>query len=283
MRYKIILSYNGSVFSGWQSQIGAATVQETLEKALSLLLGAKIAVTGAGRTDSKVNAVGYVAHFDVPEGREIAPTDIKTGQFRYKLNAILPSSVVVHEVSEAATDFHARFDAKSREYVYFLHRRKDPFMEGRSLLWTFPLDVDAMNSAAKCLLGVHDFAAFQKTGSDNKTSVCNVTKAVWAPYVPDHVRILGYPGDAGEDSAGLAGNQPFPDHAEDPWGDYLYFTITADRFLRNMVRAVVGTLLEIGRGKKPVEWAEEVLNSKSRSAAGESVPGYPLFLTKVKY
>ena len=269
MRYKITLSYNGSDFCGWQSQRGVATVQETLEKALSLLLGTEIAVIGAGRTDSKVNAVGYVASFDfpapsgpVPPTLERSETDIETRQIRYKLNAILPRSIVVHSIVPAAPDFHARFDARAREYTYFLHRRKDPFMEGRSLFYSFPLDVSAMNEAAAGLLGTRDFAAFQKIGGDNKTSVCTVTEAKWIIYKPDHVRLMGY--KAAE-------------------GDYMYFRIRADRFLRNMVRAAVGTLLEIGRGKREPRWIEEVLASGSRSSAGESVPGYPLFLSKVEY
>ena len=119
-----------------------------------------------------------------------------------------------------------------------------------------------MNEAASKLLGRHDFKCFQKIGSDNKTSVCTVTKAVWESYSPSHVRIMGYP-------------------AED--GDYLMFTIKADRFLRNMVRAAGGTLIDVGRGKQDAQWIDKLLQGGTRSDAGESVPGHALFLCGIKY
>lgn len=265
MRYSVTLCYNGSGFCGWQSQPDAATVQDTLEDALSKLLRSDISVVGAGRTDSGVNAIGYVAHFD-------APAEVDTEALGYKLNAILPPSIVVFNVQKTADDFHARFDASSREYTYFLHRRKDPFCDRFSYQCMYKLDIDAMNDAAALLVGTHDFRCFQKTGGDNKTSICTVKEAVWVPYTPSHCSVLHFP--AGED-------------------DYLYFRITADRFLRNMVRAVVGSLLDVGRGKKSIAaFAELILPETaepgtgsllSRSDAGESVPGHALFLSKVEY
>lgn len=256
MRYKITLSYDGSQFCGWQIQNDAITVQECLQNALSTLLKEDTAVTGAGRTDSKVNAISYVAHF------ETAARDLDAGDFGYKINAILPRGIVVHSIVPAADDFHARFSARMREYKYFIHRKKDPFVNGYSYLYTFRIDVGRMNEAAALLLGEHDFSCFEKVGSDNKTSICKVSYARWETYTPDHVSLMGYP--AGED-------------------DYLVFTIRADRFLRNMVRAVVGSLLEIGRGRHDQAWMEGLLQGGSRSDAGESVPGHPLFLTKVEY
>ncbi|MBP5219007.1 MAG: tRNA pseudouridine(38-40) synthase TruA [Bacteroidales bacterium] len=256
MRYKITLSYDGSQFCGWQIQNDAITVQECLQNALSTLLKEDTAVTGAGRTDSKVNAISYVAHF------ETAARDLDAGDFGYKINAILPRGIVVHSIVPATDDFHARFSARMREYKYFIHRKKDPFVNGYSYLYTFRIDVGRMNEAAALLLGEHDFSCFEKVGSDNKTSICKVSYARWETYTPDHVSLMGYP--AGED-------------------DYLVFTIRADRFLRNMVRAVVGSLLEIGRGRHDQAWMEGLLQGGSRSDAGESVPGHPLFLTKVEY
>lgn len=256
MRYKIILSYDGSQFCGWQMQSHEKTIQECLQDALTTLLREEIAVTGAGRTDSKVNAVNYVAHFDASAG------DLGAESFGYKINAILPHGIKVHGIVPASPDFHARFDARQREYKYFIHRKKDPFMEKYSWLYTFPLDVESMNRAAEHLLGTHDFSCFEKVGSDNKTSVCTVSLARWEAYSPDHVRLLGYP-------------------SED--GDYLAFTIRADRFLRNMVRAVVGSLLEIGRGRREDSWMEGLVQGGTRSEAGESVPGHALFLSKVEY
>ncbi|MDI9551615.1 MAG: tRNA pseudouridine(38-40) synthase TruA [Bacteroidales bacterium] len=256
MRYKVTLSYDGSSFSGWQIQNQEPTIQECLQKALKTLLKEEIAVTGAGRTDSKVHAINYVAHFDTSR------TDLDTAAIGYKLNAILPPGIRVHEIVPADPEFHARFDARLREYKYFIHRNKDPFMDAYSYLYTFPLDVEAMNSAAESLLGEHNFSCFEKVGSDNKTSVCKVFYAHWDYWEPDHLRILGYPA---------------------PREDYLVFTVRADRFLRNMVRAIVGTLLDIGRGKQPPSRTEELLRGGTRSDAGESVPGHALFLSKITY
>lgn len=256
MRYKVILSYDGSSFSGWQIQSGSATVQECLQKALSTLLKEKIQVTGAGRTDSKVNAINYIAHFDS------ADQNLNASAIGYKINAILPLGIKVHNIVPADPEFHSRFDAKQREYKYFIHRRKDPFINDYSYLYTFPLDCQKMNKAAEALIGKKDFSCFEKVGSDNKTSVCEVSFAKWEEYTPSHVSLMGYPSQK---------------------GDYLVFTIRADRFLRNMVRAIVGSLLEVGRGRREEGWIAELIESGTRSDAGESVPGNALFLTEVKY
>ena len=353
MRYRVTLSYDGSSFSGWQVQAGVPTVQSCLEHALSTLLGAPVCVTGAGRTDTGVNAIGYVAHFDIPCGAGEAGddgshnhhgADIKDvgspdpALLAYKLNAILPPSVVVHSVTPADGDFHARFSASQRKYTYFLHRLKDPFAEKYSLRRDWDLDFEAMNRAAALLVGRHDFACFEKTGTDVKTTVCTVTEAFWAPYVPTHVSLMGFesaaPGPvraagelpgagmnpAGEGSPQTQGGRDLPCPAG--WR-YMYFRISADRFLRNMVRAIVGTLLEVGRGKRTVgEFATLILpaaavsgddrtkSAKSvrseavsgeertktagsvragnttgslRSLAGDSVPGYALFFSGAEY
>ena len=296
MRYFISLSYDGSGFCGWQSQPNAMTIQDSIEKALSALLRCRTAVTGAGRTDSGVNACGYTAHFDF-EG----PLD--TEQLRYKLNAIIPRGIVVHSVCAVSpelrdshdAEFHARFSATRREYTYFLHRNKDPFVEKFSLLYTFPLDFEAMNRAAALLVGTHDFSCFQKIGSDVKTSICTVTEAFWKPYTPSHIAVMGAPAPLpGQLVSGSARPQAAnPEAASRPstanpalsccGEDYWYFRISADRFLRNMVRAVVGSLLEVGRGKRSVEDFAGLLSGGSRSCAGESVPGHPLFLSRVEY
>lgn len=282
MRYFIKLSYDGSSFCGWQFQPNAPSVQECLEKALSTLLKAEVAVVGAGRTDSTVNAVGYVAHFDfngpVPQPLAALDGDLDAEKLGYKLNAILPRGIVVHDVSSVSQDLHARFSASRREYTYFLHRTKDPFVEAYSYFCPCELDVDAMNKAAALLLGKHDFRCFEKVGSDNRTSECEVFEARWVRYEPVHVSVMGFR----------------------PADSHLYFRISADRFLRNMVRAVVGSLLEVGRGRRSVEdFAALVLPAGNvpegdgahvrkdgtpfRSMAGESVPGHALFLSKVEY
>lgn len=249
MRYALIISYNGAGFCGWQVQPDAPSVQAALEDALCRLLGSETGVTGAGRTDTGVNARGYVAHFDTGKA-------VDTAEMTYKLNAILPSSVVVHEVRAVADDFHARFDATRREYTYFLHTEKDPFLAGFSYLCTYKLDFEAMNRAARMLLGTHDFSCFEKTGTDNKTSICTVFEAEWSP-----VRGLPVSKD----------------------GHCWQFRIAADRFLRNMVRAITGTLIEVGRGKRSADSITELIVSRDRCQAGESVPGHALFLTGVDY
>ena len=257
MRYKIRLSYDGSAFCGWQIQNNARTVQGELEKALKTFLGMDIPVTGAGRTDTAVNAINYIAHFDIPD-----KVRVEAAQLSYKLNAITAREICVHEVSECAPDFHARFDAVSREYHYFIHFTKDPFSEKFSYRMRYPLDIEAMNLAAEQLLGEHDFSCFEKTGGNNATSICTITEAHWDTYKPAHAAMMGAP------------------YRE---GDYIVFTIKANRFLRNMVRAIVGTLIEVGRGKKDAAWISELIKNGNRSDAGSSVPGNALFFSGAEY
>ena len=257
MRYKIRLSYDGSAFCGWQIQTNDRTVQGDLEKALETLTGEHIQVTGAGRTDTEVNAINYIAHFDIPD-----KVRIEAAQLCYKLNAILARELVIHEISEVQEDFHARFDARSREYHYFIHFRKDPFCEKFSYRMRYPLDLEKMNEAAAHLLGEHDFRCFEKTGGNNATSFCTVTEASWSTYRPTHLELMGM------------------EHND---GDYIVFRIKANRFLRNMVRAIVGSLIEVGRGKRSPEWISGLLAGGSRSDAGSSVPGKALFFSGAIY
>ena len=275
------MSYDGAEFCGWLIQPQEPSVQEALERALETLLKVKTGVTGAGRTDTGVSASFYVAHFDfdgpVPAPLSDTQYSLDCNQLRFKLNAILPKSVSIIRITPAASGFHARFDARKRQYTYFLHRVKDPFCERYSYLYAYPeVDFDAMNRAALSLLGTHDFSCFEKSGGDNKTSVCTVFSARWEPFSPrpsmsDGVFVDGEP-------------------------RYWRFTIEADRFLRNMVRAIVGTLLEVGRGRRGAEEFSslvlpdnpEARNSlvkgpSRRSSAGESVPGHALFLSNIEY
>jgi tRNA pseudouridine38-40 synthase len=298
MRYFLCLSYDGSGFCGWQIQPNAPSVQASLEGTLSRLLNRPVAVTGAGRTDTAVNAVHYVAHFDVDGELPFGQSD-----FCYKLNAMLPRSIAVHSVAPVADDFHARFSARRREYTYFIHRQKDPFVAPWSWQCGYPqLDFDAMNEACQYLLGTHDFSCFEKTGGDNKTSICTVFDAFWRPYTPSHIQILslseegvgsqihGHPRPCKREGPAAEGSGRGRSEAEAicepiPSADrsYWYFRIAADRFLRNMVRATVGSLIEVGRGKHRPEWIAELIEGGKRSDAGESVPGNALFLNKVEY
>ena len=188
MRYILSLSYDGSAFCGWQIQPSSPSVQQCLEEALAKLCGGPVAVTGAGRTDTGVHAADYVCHFDLTGDLPFGASD-----FCYKLNAILPRSIVVHAVLPTTDDFHARFSATQRSYTYFIHRKKDPFVAAYSWQCGFPdLDFDAMNQACQYLLGTHDFSCFEKVGGANKTSLCTITEAFWKPYVPTHLALMDY-------------------------------------------------------------------------------------------
>ena len=238
------LSYNGAPFHGWQSQPNAVTVQSTIEAALSTILRQTVAITGAGRTDTGVNARVMMAHFDLPE--PIADYDTLI----HSLNHLVGHDIAIESIFPVRPDAHARFDATSRTYKYFVHRGKSPFRQMFS--WQLPdkgLDFEAMNRAAKILLTVDDFTSFSKLHSAAKTNICHVTEAEWR----------------NEPETGIS------------------FTITADRFLRNMVRAVVGTLVDVGRGKISLDDFRRIIDARDRCEAGTSMPPHPLFLWNITY
>ncbi len=245
MRYFMRLAYRGAPFHGWQSQPGEVTVQETLEKALSTVLRREMKIVGAGRTDTGVNARKMIAHFDVDAPIEDADKLVRG------LNSLVGKDIAVYEVYEVAPDKHARFDATSRTYHYYAFPEKTPFFY--PLCWKAPagLDYEKMNQAAELLLATSDFTSFAKLYTDVKTNICKVTHACWH-------RVAG---------------------TEDGW----VFVITADRFLRNMVRAVVGTLVEVGRGKMSVAEFQAVIDRRDRCAAGTSMPPQALYLWDVTY
>lgn len=252
VRYFIVLAYRGEPFHGWQRQPSDVSVQQKLEEALSTVLRRQVAVTGAGRTDAGVNASCMVAHFDVEE--PIADT----AALPRALNSILGRDITVYSLRRMHPDAHARFDATARTYRYYYSRQRSPY--SRELVWMAPptLDFDVMNRAATILLETEDFTSFSKLHTDVKTNICHVTHAMWTPLRPE--------------DAGLV-----------PMGAEGYFEITADRFLRNMVRAVVGTLVEVGRGKLTIDGFRDVIDRRDRCAAGTSMPGGPLFLHAVEY
>lgn len=252
MRYFIQLSYDGTGYHGWQVQPNGVSVQEVLQKALSTLLRQPTEVTGAGRTDAGVHASMMVAHFDWPaahegEGCEEAPLDCT--QLTYKLNRLLPPDVAVQAVRPVGPEMHARFSATQRTYHYYIHTRKDPFLRGYSWQVNVPLDFALMNEAAQVLLEYSDFTSFSKTGTDVKTNICQLTEARWEQLKPGEWR----------------------------------FTVSANRFLRNMVRAIVGTLVEVGRHRMTISQMRHAIEAKDRQRAGESVPGHALYLTNIEY
>ena len=241
-RYFIYLSYDGSNYHGWQVQPNAPTVQEKLESALSLLMRTPISVTGAGRTDTGVNASTMVAHADFSE-------EIDCKQIAYRLNKILPPDIAIHYIRKVKDSAHARFDATSRRYRYYVSTAKNPFNRRYTCRLTGEIDFDAMNEAAAVLPEYTDFTSFSKLHTDTKTNNCKIAYARWSRL------------------------------SADEW----VFEIEADRFLRNMVRAIVGTLLMIGRGKIAKEQIREIVEKKLRSEAGDSAPAQALFLEEVKY
>ncbi len=241
-RYFIELAYNGTRFHGWQVQPNAISVQESLEKALTTVCREAIAVTGAGRTDTGVHASYFVAHFDSDK------TALDHPDFAYKMNSFLGADLVIFRISKVNADAHARFDATSRTYHYFINQRKDPFAQETSWYFNRPLDVDQMNAACAVLFDYIDFTSFSKLHTDVKTNNCKIYGANWVRE-----------------------------------GHRLVFTIQADRFLRNMVRAIVGTLVEVGRGKLTITEVREIIAAKDRGLAGASAPAEGLFLADISY
>lgn len=245
MRYFIHFSYDGTGYHGWQVQPGALTVQECLQQALSTLLRRPIEVVGAGRTDAGVHARHMVAHLDIEENL----TDEELYQLTYRLNKILPRDIAVSHIHHVADDQHARFSATARTYHYFVHTHKDPFLRAYSWQLYGNIDFSRMNEAAAVLTDYEDFTSFSKVNTDTKTNICHIQHARWEEQEPGIWR----------------------------------FEIKANRFLRNMVRAIVGTLLEVGRGRMTIDDFRRVIEQKDRCQAGESVPGNALFLVKVEY
>ncbi|MDZ4699922.1 MAG: tRNA pseudouridine(38-40) synthase TruA [Rhodothermales bacterium] len=243
MKYRLLIEYDGTEFSGWQRQSGVATIQEALEDALSVALRRPTAVVGSGRTDAGVHARGQVGHFETAE-------PIDPFRLRASLNGLLPHAIAVRDVAPAPDSFHARYDAVERLYHYrvsttpiALERRF------RALVVPSP-DVDRMNAACHALLGEHDYDSFCLTASETQNRVCTVRDAVWRP--------------------------------EQRAGDWL-FCIAADRFLHGMVRAIVGTLVEIGQSKRPADDIGRVLKARDRREAGPAAPAHGLTLEAVRY
>ena len=242
-RYFIELAYNGSGYNGWQIQPNAPSVQKEINKALSLLLKQDINVTGAGRTDTGVNASYYVAHFDCTTPVEDPARTV------YKLNFLLPGDIAVGSMTPVAEDAHARFHAREREYRYFIEPRKNPFTRHETWQYYVPLDVGRMNEAAAMLTAYDDFTSFAKLNSNNKTNICRVKEAVWT------VNERGT----------------------------MCFTIRADRFLRNMVRSLVGTLVDVGRGRYTPDGFRSIVESRDLSRSSAGAPAQGLFLSDVVY
>ena len=242
MRYLLELSFNGTNYHGWQIQPNSITVQEVIEKALTVVLNQKIDVVGAGRTDAGVHATYFCLHFDYSS----FINDQKG--FIFKLNSFLKSDIYIINLQIVSDDFHARFDALTRTYNYKLTTRKNPFLTDQAYYIRRDLDFDNMNLAALKLFNYTNFKCFSKSNTDVKTYNCSIKKAVWVCH-------------------------------NDCW----IFEISANRFLRNMVRAIVGTLIEIGEGKHDINYLDTVIKSQNRGLAGYSVPAHGLYLVNIFY
>ncbi|WP_338840116.1 tRNA pseudouridine(38-40) synthase TruA [Flavobacterium ginsenosidimutans] len=241
MRYFIQFAYNGTHYHGWQIQPNASSVQETLNKAFSVLLNETISIMGAGRTDTGVHASEMYGHFDTEKTLDI-PVLV------HKLNSYLPKDIAIFDVILVHDDAHCRFDATKRTYEYHINTVKNPFLQELSWYVTQKLDVSLMNEAAQLLLKHTDFQCFSKVNTDVNTFDCTIFEAYWKQE-----------------------------------NGKLIFTISANRFLRNMVRAIVGTLINIGLKKISLIDFENIIASKSREKAGFSVPAHGLYLTKIDY
>ena len=240
LKYVLEIAYNGSAYHGWQFQSHSISVQEVVEEQLSRILRVKTSVLGCGRTDAGVHASQFILHFYY--------NDVLPDRFIFRLNQMLPNDIAIYDAFEVEEDFHARFKATYRKYIYKTALRKNPFTNNESLHLFKQPDIGLMNKGCIELLKHKDFASFCKSGGDNKTTLCDLMEAHWIET-----------------------------------RDGMEFHVKADRFLRNMVRALVGTLLEVGYGNISIKDLEKIILSKDRSNSGKSVAAKGLFLAEVGY
>lgn len=241
MRYFSELSYLGKNYHGWQAQPDAISVQQVVQKAMSIVLRKPTEVVAAGRTDAGVHATQMFIHFDTE-------LELDSNIYCYKINALLPKDIAFHTIFKVNDQAHTRFDALKRSYQYKVLQGRSPFNIETHWQVYRPLNIEAMNKAARFLLDYKDFKCFSKTKTDVRTYNCTITRAEWVQH-----------------------------------NNELIFHISADRFLRNMVRAIVGTLYKIGQGRMEPEEIKKIIESRDRSNAGTSVPAHGLFLTEIKY
>jgi tRNA pseudouridine38-40 synthase len=242
-RYFIFISYKGTSYHGWQIQPNSVTVQKILDDSLSVVLSEKISTIGAGRTDAGVHAMVFCAHFD-----SISPDLATKRNLVFRLNRYLPEDISVNSIKKVLPDANARYSAISRTYKYYISKIKDPFFDNSSWFLHGNIDITPMNEACKLLDNNSDFTSFSRLHSNVKTNICKIYNTEWEE----------------------ADNR-------------LVFTIRADRFLRNMVRALVGTMVEIGFGKMNLKEFEEIILAKDRRRARKSAPAKGLFLAEIEY
>jgi len=243
-RYFIEVSYRGTNYSGFQTQINSNTIQDEIEKALKTVVKKQVSIIGSSRTDAGVHALQNFFHFDTDLSDHIKMMD----KYVYNLNAIVPDDIVIKRIFEVSKSSHSRFDAISREYKYYIHQQKDPFLKDRAFFFPYTLDIEKMNCAAKEILNYIDFTSFSKRNTQVKTFKCAVSKSCWMVE-----------------------------------NDLLVYNVKANRFLRGMVRALTATLLKVGRGKISVDEFQSIINSKDCTKASFNVPAHGLFLVSVDF
>lgn len=260
MRYFLETSYRGTAYSGFQVQQNANTIQAEIEKALSVYFKQSLRLTGSSRTDAGVHALQNYFHFDaeqplinhkisrISEPSRISSTAGDSWEAIYHLNAILPRDIVIKRIFSVHHDAHSRFDAVSREYSYFIYQKKDPFLEDRAFYFPYKIDVKLLQQCAKAILLHSDFTSFSKRNTQVHDFICDIQKSTWTSEK-----------------------------------NMLVYTVQSNRFLRGMVKALVGTMLRAGTEKISVNDFENIIKSRDCAKADFSVPSYGLFLVKVEY
>ncbi|MDP4172874.1 MAG: tRNA pseudouridine(38-40) synthase TruA [Bacteroidota bacterium] len=239
--YKLLIQYDGTQYAGWQIQENSVTVQQKITNAVEILLKGKINLIGSGRTDTGVHAFGQVANFRTEKNLDLY-------KFKHSLNALLPYDISISEINEVPEEFHARFDAKKRSYLYFITKNKSPFFNNYSFLYREKTNIDKLNRLSSVILGENDFTSFSRKKSEVNNRICTIYKAHW------------------KETKG-----------------FTIFYIEANRFLHGMVRTVVGTILKTAKLNLNEDYIEDILRQKNRETAGEAIPAKGLFLFKVKY
>ena len=244
---KLTVAYDGTAYAGWQMQPAEPTVQAAIEAAWREITREELRVTAAGRTDAGVHALGQVVGV-------VTESQLPTGDLHRGLNAVLPEDVAVIAVDEAREGFHATHDAVGKTYQYQIHTGRTPDVFNRLYAWHYPheLDVATMHEAAQALVGRHDFSSFESVGSERPSSVRTISR----------LTVQRGTGDL---------------------ANRVTIEVSGDGFLYNMVRAIVGTLVEVGRGSRDVRWPGDVLAQRDRRLAGQTAPPHGLFLVRVDY
>lgn len=239
--YKLLIQYDGTNYAGWQYQVNAVTIQQKITESIKIILNEEVNLIGSGRTDAGVHALGQAANFTTEQELDLI-------KFRYSLNSILPNDISVIDIEKVSLDFHARFSARKRSYLYLISKNKSPFFDKYSYFYHVPLNCEKLNQLSKCILGKHDFTSFCKKNSEIENKVCVIYNAHW------------------KETKGM-----------------IIFLIEADRFLHGMVRTIVGTVLFAAKNELDEVFINKILERKDRETASESVPAKGLFLFKVKY